>query len=304
MLQPGDKFRMVTGGMECTVGEKVSEGKTKIIYAIVEDEKLVVMVAKNYITAHNDPAFTKSFPNKGMYSTITTIGMFKFLNQDESTPTAFVSEIIGDDTAFVAKRCTMLPIEAIVRRTAGPETSSYRKRHPNTPVGHVFVSVREEFFLKTTNGGLVIDGKVIVEGLNSEQDDPLIVFLDDPNSWHLLHPKRPLEGSESDLGRVIPALVDTRTMSRMGLMNTEAFLSVEQRFGELYGWTLIDWKLEFGITADGELVIADVIDNDSWRMLDEHGEELSKQRFRDGEAIGTVAENYARVAEVAHQLAI
>jgi len=60
------------------------------------------------------------------------------------------------------------------------------------------------------------------------------------------------------------------------------------------GLDLVDFKLEFGVTADGELVLADEISPDTCRLWDlETGEKLDKDRFRRD--LGRVEEAYLEV---------
>ena len=60
------------------------------------------------------------------------------------------------------------------------------------------------------------------------------------------------------------------------------------------GLELVDFKLEFGVTADGELVLADEISPDTCRLWDaETGEKLDKDRFRRD--LGGVEEAYHEV---------
>ena len=57
------------------------------------------------------------------------------------------------------------------------------------------------------------------------------------------------------------------------------------------GVTLVDFKLEFGKTADGSIVLADEISPDTCRFWDkETGEKLDKDRFRRD--LGNVEEAY------------
>src|SRR5205823_4709170 len=63
------------------------------------------------------------------------------------------------------------------------------------------------------------------------------------------------------------------------------------------GGTLVDLKVEFGFDKNRRLLLADVIDNDSWRVL-ESGSYIDKQVYRDGGALDDVAAKYARVAAI------
>ncbi len=75
-----------------------------------------------------------------------------------------------------------------------------------------------------------------------------------------------------------------------------AFLVLEKAW-QLEGGTLVDLKVEFGFDAKGRLLLADVIDNNSWRVI-ENGAYIDKQVYRDGGALDDVAEKYRRVAEI------
>ena len=62
---------------------------------------------------------------------------------------------------------------------------------------------------------------------------------------------------------------------------------------------LIDMKIEVGINQNKEIVIADVIDNESWRIWPngDPKKQLDKQPFRDGEKLTDVQRKYAIVTE-------
>ncbi len=62
---------------------------------------------------------------------------------------------------------------------------------------------------------------------------------------------------------------------------------------------LVDFKVEFGINSIGELLLADVIDNDSWRILDDAGNYDDKQVYRDGGDLNEVTRKYRLVSGLA-----
>ena len=60
------------------------------------------------------------------------------------------------------------------------------------------------------------------------------------------------------------------------------------------GITLVDFKLEFGRTAEGEIVLADEISPDTCRFWDaKSGEKLDKDRFRRD--LGGVEDAYREI---------
>lgn len=67
-----------------------------------------------------------------------------------------------------------------------------------------------------------------------------------------------------------------------------------QRFWSECGVTLADFKLEFGRTSDGSIILADEISPDTCRLWDTAtGEKLDKDRFRRD--LGGVEEAYAEI---------
>jgi len=87
-----------------------------------------------------------------------------------------------------------------------------------------------------------------------------------------------------------------RFFPEMQRIARQAFLVLEKAW-QLQAGTLVDLKVEFGFDTQGRLLLADVIDNDSWRVL-EDGSYIDKQVYRDGGALDDVAAKYRRVAEI------
>src|ERR1700681_2364809 len=122
-------------------GPLLAEGKTKLIYAYPGDDTLAFMVNKDQITA-GDGARRDEIAGKSRWSTITTANVFRLLNE-EHIATHFVEQI--DDVTLLIRRCSMLPVEQVMRRIA---TGSYLKRHPEVSEGTRFEPVLVETFLK------------------------------------------------------------------------------------------------------------------------------------------------------------
>ncbi len=287
-------------------GELIIEGKTKKIFAVEGNDSQAIIEYKNAITAFDDPNYTKEFDTKAKYSCTTTCRVFEML-REAGIPVAYERQI--STTEFLAPRCTMIPLEVVARRYA---VGSYLKRHPELKredkkdlsaraEPHRFDELKVEFFLKTGGGMLKIANKVVVDGLDPKagEEDP---FIKDPEDtvWHLKHPKKQAQEEGSDLGKSVAAsdvLPEQATVKQIQKITTDTFTALEN-FWSTHNFKLIDFKIELGITPQGKLVVADVIDNDSWRLRNKNWEDISKQSFRDGESLDKIEDKYALVADL------
>ena len=248
---------------QAVFGPMLAEGKTKIIYADPDDSSLVYMVSKDQITA-GDGARRSEIAGKSRWSTITTANVFHLLN-DENIATHFVEQV--DETTLLVKRCTMLPVEQVMRRIA---TGSYLKRNPGVSEGTRFEPVLVETFLK---------------------DDA----RHDPQIW------------PADI--VSMGLASLEEIDWMAEQGQRVFETLERAWASI-DVTLVDLKIEFGRAPDAHLLVADVIDNDSWRLWPggDKNRMLDKQVYRNlqnvtAEALQDVADRYALVADLTGKLA-
>lgn len=239
-------------------GEKIAEGKTKIIYAHPERADVVYMVHKDALSA-GDGARRSVLPGKGALACRTTSNVFYLLEQ-EGIETHYIG-MIGD-TVNLVTRCTMIPLEVVMRRIA---TGSYLKRHPEIAEGTRFDPVVVEFFYKS-----------------DELHDPLVT-------------------DEEIISMGIATQEEIDTMREVG---RRVFEILERAWAKL-DVTLVDLKIEFGRDENGRLLVADVIDNDSWRIWPggDKSRMLDKQVYRNlpevtDEGLRQVLVNYARVAEL------
>lgn len=255
----------------------IAEGKTKRVFA-TPNPNVVLIQSKDDITA-GDGARRDVIEDKAEIATETTVNCFKLL-ADKGIPNHLIRQT-GAAT-FEAQKVKMIPIEVVVRRVV---TGSYRKRRPDVAEGTI-LNYPVEFFYK-----------------DDANHDPLIVhdFVSDRVLY--FDPKQPLatgflkEEPLADPGHMCHQLLVMKDLA------LRTFKVLEEAWAKL-GVTLVDLKIECGVTSDGETVVADVIDNDSWRIWPRGDKALmvDKQVYRDlegttPEALGAIRKNYAWVAE-------
>lgn len=253
----------------------IAEGKTKQIFPACRiDSDIVEICSKPLITA-GDGTKKDSMEGKDKWANNTTSNIFELLERN-GIETHFIKR--ASEISFFALKCEMIPVEVVIRRIA---TGSYLKRNPEVSDGTVFDEPVVEFFHK--------DDKL---------HDPYIVFAFDPNLWNLFTAHKPLI-IENCIGSIESlATKDEREYIRK--QAKQIFLIIEKAWKEL-GITLWDMKIEFG-RHKGKIILADVIDNDSWRIRrKKDGKQLDKQVYRDGGDIEKVRDIYEIVSELTNQ---
>jgi phosphoribosylaminoimidazole-succinocarboxamide synthase len=148
-------------------------------------------------------------------------------------------------------------------------TGSYLKRHPEVSEGTRFEPVLVETFLK---------------------DDA----NHDPQIW------------EKDI--IERGLANAEEIAYMAEQGRRVFETLERAWAGI-DVTLVDLKIEFGRDSQGQLLVADVIDNDSWRLWPggDKTRMLDKQVYRNLKNVTEadlqqVADRYALVADLTGKL--
>ncbi|KAJ8028585.1 Multifunctional protein ADE2 [Holothuria leucospilota] len=242
-------------------GKQLNEGKTKIIYE--HSETTVYVLSKDRISANNAQR-VNDLEGKAAISTATTCKVFEFLELI-GMKTAFVRRV--NDTAFIAEKCEMIPIEWVTRRIA---TGSFLKRHVGVEEGYRFCPPKQEIFFKDDAAG-----------------DP---------QWS----EEQLIANKMNCGGVTIGRHEVDIMSRATVLIFEV---LEKAWASL-DCSLIDMKVEFGVNTKGEIILADVIDSDSWRLWPSGDKRLmkDKQVYRNlkevtDEALQQVKRNFQWVAD-------
>jgi phosphoribosylaminoimidazole-succinocarboxamide synthase len=272
----------------------LAEGKTKSIYPLE-----VAVPSKDVVTWGNDKQ--APMPGKAAWSTMTTANMFRVL-QEAGEEVAYIEQIASD--TFTAPYCDMVKLEVVWRGVVEPG-SSYFATHPDVPVGEPLDEPIVQFFLKSS--------AKVFGGIALPDDDPLVARMNDEGLW-VHHPRKNVPEAEWVF---IPAAVFGYE-GVSGLTELKAELTARtKRIGRVArdawarpGWRLGDFKIEFGITWADQLLLADVLDNDSWRLQDPDGKERSKQTIRDRskrgdpleEILAEASVNYALVAATSDEL--
>ncbi|XP_053113291.1 bifunctional phosphoribosylaminoimidazole carboxylase/phosphoribosylaminoimidazole succinocarboxamide synthetase isoform X2 [Hemicordylus capensis] len=249
---------------ELKLGKKINEGKTKVVYELPNLPGCVLLQSKDQITAGN-AARKDIMEGKAAISNTTTSCVFQLL-QEAGIKTAFVRK--HSDTAFIAAHCEMIPIEWVCRRIA---TGSFLKRNPGVKEGYRFYPPKIEMFYK-----------------DDAANDP---------QWseeQLIEAKFRFAG-----------LAIGQTEVDIMAHSTQAIFEILEKAWQPQNCTLVDMKVEFGVNVSTkEIVLADVIDNDSWRLWPsgDRKQQKDKQSYRDlkevtPEALQMVKRNFEWVSE-------
>ncbi|XP_025949586.2 bifunctional phosphoribosylaminoimidazole carboxylase/phosphoribosylaminoimidazole succinocarboxamide synthetase isoform X6 [Dromaius novaehollandiae] len=255
---------MAPAASELKLGKKINEGKTKEVFELPEIPGCVLMQSKDQITAGN-AARKDRMEGKAAISNTTTSCVFQLL-QEAGIKTAFVRK--HSDTAFIAGHCEMIPIEWVCRRIA---TGSFLKRNPGVKEGYKFYPPKIEMFYK-----------------------------DDANNDPQWSEEQLIEAKFCFAGLTIG-----QTEVDIMAHSTQAIFEILEKSWQPQNCTLVDLKIEFGVNIlTKEIVLADVIDNDSWRLWPsgDRSQQKDKQSYRDlkevtPEALQMVKRNFEWVAE-------
>ena len=246
-------------------GREITRGKTKILFEAEGQPDLVVIQQMDAITA-GDGARRNEIEGKGRIAAKTTARVFRLLNLC-GVPTHYISGGEDDDNnEMLVRRAQMIPLEVVTR---GVAAGSFVKRKAGVARGAILVPRIVEFFLK-----------------------------DDANHDPLIEP-------DAIIGQSIATPQELGVMSEIARIVYEILAHAWRRNNTL----LVDMKIEFGRVSSGEhkgqLVVADVIDNDAWRVWPQGREELmlDKQMYRNlpdvtDADLATIKANYEQVAEI------
>ena len=246
-------------------GHEIARGKTKILYEYPGQPDVVVVEQMDSISA-GDGARQDVIEGKGRIAAKTTARVFRLLNLC-GLPTHYLSGgEDDDDNEMLVRRAQMIPLEVVVR---GVAAGSLVKRKPGIVRGSLLVPRMIEFF-----------------------------FKDDANHDPLIEADAIVAGNYATPQEIA-------TMSELARITYEILAHAWRRRDTL----LVDLKIEFGRIASGDgrgsLVIADVIDNDSWRVWPQGREDLmlDKQAYRNlptvtPEALAAIKTSYEAVADL------
>jgi phosphoribosylaminoimidazole-succinocarboxamide synthase len=273
--------------------KKLAEGKTKIIWQEPGDAsaRTVLVESKDDITA-GDGAKHDILDGKAVAATATTCNVFELLNANGAL-THYIERV--NSRTFRAYNAVMIPIELVVRRVA---TGSYLKRNPQAVEGEMFDELVFEMFHK-----------------DDAAHDPIMRFEFD-RDVAVRYPAGEPQGAEPidevDFRSLRLGVDAEEVVGKLRDMALEVFTILESAWAE-QDIQLVDLKIECGWVLSGSstgLAVADVIDNDSWRIwpAGDRKRMLDKQVYRNlagtddaaakAKELGKIKSNYARVAEM------
>jgi phosphoribosylaminoimidazole-succinocarboxamide synthase len=232
-------------------GEKLYEGKAKIIYA-TDDPAVLLTYFKDDATAFNAQK-RGQIVDKGKMNCAISTQLFKHLDA-AGIPTHWLETT--SDREMRVKALTIIPLEVVVRNLAAGSLC----RQTGLPQGQPLTPPLVEFYYK-----------------NDDLGDPLLT---------------------RDRMRAMAIATEEQidTLQRQALSINQILIDF---FAEC-GITLVDFKLEFGLDRNQQILLGDEISPDTCRLWDQTATDdsqrvMDKDRFRQD--LGQVEQAYQRVLE-------
>ncbi len=285
--------------------EIIAEGKTKRVF-VDDNPNYVILEAIDRLTA-GDASKVAEIDSIGAEKTAQSANIFAAFEK-AGIATAFV-----DQASPIQLRChavDMLPIEWVIRRYP---YGSYFKRNPEAQTSGApqpSAEVITELFHKAA----IITSPLVKEPIQMSENAARDKYLKDDGweagvytdpfvkneggIWAIYDAKKPVQGEP--LMRITPELSEEDVANIWQVLLLPAFKILEDKLNA-ENIALVDIKFEIGIRRDnGEYVIADVVDNDSWRIWPDGDPkaQLDKQGFREGDGLDDVMKNYKIVTKI------
>jgi phosphoribosylaminoimidazole-succinocarboxamide synthase len=290
----------------------ISQGKTKIIKP--GPRKDTVLLETQDVLTGGDAAKREIIEGIGINKTTQAANVFSLLNR-KGLPTAFIER--STPSTLLCHQCEMLPLELVVRRYAW---GSYLQRHPEYKKQDGTPYRFEEPFWEIFHKWSVVSSPNTDKPYQVEEEAARKEFLHngiwkegvytdpyiriDKEKW-LLYPSKKELSKSKPLMSIEPVCNQEELDYLVHSIMLPTFRILEEAWHRIvteWGPTeLVDLKIEVGRRLDNnKLVIADVIDNDSWRIWPggDPKKQLDKQCFRDDNPLYHVAENYNIVTDL------
>lgn len=216
-----------------TTTDRLSEGKTKILYQLDADSQELMVSFKDSATAFNAQKCA-TMPGKGALNAEISKILFQML-ASKGISTCYIRPGETPDS-LIYKRLTMIPLEVVVRNKAQGSLVKRFGFKENERLSTPLI----EFFYKTESDPLISEALLLQMNLVNSAEQ-------------LEHIKQlSLQINELLLAFLTPRNIDC-----------------------------VDFKLEFGIDKQGQLVLGDEMSPDNFRLRDmTTGEVLDKDVFR------------------------
>lgn len=215
------------------------EGKTKKIYSIKDDDRHLIQVFKDDVTAFNGEKH-EIINNKGFYCNQISSRIFEHL-ENNGIHTHYVMR--DSECSMLVHKAKPILLEVVVRNS--PEGSLIKRLgldktdHQAVNQGgcvSIYKQVRKNKFVKTTITELYYK--------NDELGDPLI------NDDHAM-----------------VYITDENTLIGIKSITHRTFNILDEYFMDL-GFKIIDIKFEFGFGPNGEILLIDDISPEGCRLID------------------------------------